>query len=96
MKKHVKVYLKYFRYISGFVNPVMTEFVPCEQCGKKSVDIHHIIFKSQGGTDEIENLIALCRKCHNMAHDNELTKSDLNMLHRRRMVATTGVMGKKL
>ena len=96
MKKHVKVYLKYFRYISGTTNPTMDEFVPCEQCGNKAADIHHITFRSQGGTDEIENLIALCRKCHNMAHDNELTKSDLSLLHKRRMVATTGVMGKKL
>ncbi len=89
MKKHVKIYLKHFGY--GIDNVIL-----CEQCGKKAVDIHHIIYRSQGGKDEIVNLIALCRKCHDMVHNNELTKSDLKMLHYRRMVATTGVMGKKL
>ncbi len=41
----------------------------CEVCGANAVDIHHIIHKSQGGTDEYNNLIALCRKCHDKAHN---------------------------
>ena len=36
----------------------------CEYCGKKAIDPHHIIYRSQGGSNEEENLIALCRKCH--------------------------------
>lgn len=59
-----------------------------------------LIQREWGGSklkDYIENLIALCRKCHIMAHDSELSQSDLLMLHRRRMGGvTTGVMGKKL
>ena len=96
MKKHTRIYLKHFKYITGFYDATFDCFVPCEHCGKKAADIHHIIYRSQGGKDEIENLIALCRKCHDMAHNNELTKGDLMLLHRRRMGATTGVMGKKL
>jgi predicted HNH restriction endonuclease len=47
--------------------------------------------------DYIENLIALCRNCHDMAHDEVLTKGDLTFLHKRKMGgATTGAMGKKL
>jgi len=34
----------------------------------KANDIHHILYKSQNGKDEIENLIALCGDCHNRAH----------------------------
>jgi len=37
----------------------------CEYCGKKAVDIHHIQSRGQGGSNDINNLIALCRKCHN-------------------------------
>lgn len=44
-----------------------TDFVPCEMCGAKAVDIHHIEARGMGGTkklDVIENLMALCRPCH--------------------------------
>jgi len=92
MQEHTKIYLKHFGYDPG-------DFIPCEQCGNKAVDIHHIKPKGMGGSkhmDYIENLIALCRKCHDMAHNNELTQGDLKLLHTRRMGATTGAMGKKL
>ena len=36
----------------------------CEHCGKKAVDAHHIIPRSAGGSNDINNLIALCRACH--------------------------------
>jgi 5-methylcytosine-specific restriction endonuclease McrA len=42
----------------------------CELCDRwQDIDPpHHIIFKSQGGDDTPENLISLCRDCHNDAH----------------------------
>ncbi len=60
MKKHVKNYLK--------ATGLQGEIILCEVCGQVAVDIHHIIFKGQGGSDEYENLIALCRVCHEKAH----------------------------
>lgn len=33
---------------------------------------HHIIFKSQGGTHDMENLILLCMICHDMIHARQL------------------------
>ena len=69
MKKHVKIYMEYFGYAE--------DDIPfCEVDGKVAVDVHHIIFKSQGGKDEIENLIGLCRKCHDTAH-GEVAGADL-------------------
>ena len=40
----------------------------CEVTGKMAQDVHHIVFKSQGGGDEDQNLIALCREEHDKAH----------------------------
>ena len=46
----------------------------CQCCGKKHVrlEVHHIIFRSMGGTDDERNLITLCEKCHKMVHDGIL------------------------
>lgn len=42
----------------------------CQCCGKKNcrLEVHHIKFKSQGGTDDEENLITLCEDCHKCVH----------------------------
>lgn len=32
------------------------------------VEVHHIVFRSQGGPHEEWNLIALCKLCHMRAH----------------------------
>lgn len=42
----------------------------CQCCGKKNcrLEVHHIKFKSNGGTDDEENLITLCEDCHKGAH----------------------------
>ena len=42
----------------------------CQCCGKKNcrLEVHHIKFKSNGGTDDEENLITLCENCHKGVH----------------------------
>jgi len=40
----------------------------CEICGKVATDKHHIIFKSQGGTNNKNNIAYLCRNCHYIIH----------------------------
>ena len=46
----------------------------CQYCkGKKKdskLEVHHIIFRSNGGSDEEENLITLCHTCHSKIHHN--------------------------
>jgi len=61
MKKYIKTYLDYFVYSED-------EFIPSELSGVKADHIHHILFKSQGGKDNIENLIALTSDEHARAH----------------------------
>ncbi len=43
----------------------------CRLCDSPAQDVHHIIFRSQGGTNEESNLICLCRRCHERAHGVE-------------------------
>lgn len=60
MKNHTKIYMKYCGY-------VMDDFIPCEICGNRAVDIHHINARGMGGSkdmDTIGNLMAVCRSCH--------------------------------
>jgi len=43
------------------------DFIPCEVCGGRAVDIHHIDCRGMGGSknkDNIENVMSLCRECH--------------------------------
>lgn len=41
-----------------------------KQCNSenKKLHVHHIIFRSQGGTNQPKNLITLCETCHNNLH----------------------------
>ena len=49
----------------------------CQHCkGKKNdkrLEVHHIIFRKNGGSDEQENLITLCKTCHDDLHDGYIT-----------------------
>ena len=49
----------------------------CQHCKGKSKDsrlhAHHIVFRSKGGSDDAENLIALCKTCHDRLHKGEIT-----------------------
>ena len=43
----------------------------CERCGSRpAVHLHHAVYRSQQGTGELDNAIALCMGCHAEAHFN--------------------------
>ena len=48
----------------------------CQYCKNKhkdsNLDVHHIVFRSNGGSDESENLITLCRTCHKDLHNGKI------------------------
>jgi predicted restriction endonuclease len=72
MKPHVKIYMEHFDYVTQ-------EEIPCEACTRPAVDIHHIWGRGKG-KDEIKNLMSLCRKCHEKAH-NSISKSEMQLIH---------------
>ena len=44
----------------------------CRHCGERRLHPHHVIFKSHGGPDTLNNLISLCPSCHAALHDGKL------------------------
>jgi len=42
----------------------------CQYCGcMQNLDVHHIQPRARAGEDSGENLIVLCRGCHNAVHN---------------------------
>ena len=81
MKKHTMTYLNHFGYD-------ISDFIPCEVCGKKAIDIHHLEARGMGGTktkDVIENLQALCRECHIKYGDKKQYKQFLKEKHEEKL-----------
>jgi len=62
----------------------------CQVCGALANDVHHIVFKSRGGDDSDNNLISLCRHCHQEAHgtDSREVRGEL-----QRIKGTCGLRG---
>jgi hypothetical protein len=89
MKSHTKIYLRSF----GFTG---SEFIPCEICGGKAVDIHHIECRGMGYSgkeaDRISNLMAVCRICHDKYGDKKQYIEMLKEIHLNKM-KSGGVKG---
>lgn len=76
----------YVRYWVGIRKQVLEKFdYTCQKCKKqfpeknlpykqRKLEVHHIIPKSEGGSDEISNFTVLCRKCHNQETMKQIRK----------------------
>ena len=75
---HTQVYRKFFK-----IGDQDRYF--CEHCQQPGNDIHHILGRGNY-RNIIENLIGLCRNCHEAAHhlkkDMDFTIPDLIYIHR--------------
>ena len=80
MIKYKEIYCEYFGYAEG-------DWIGCEVCHNTAIDIHHVKYKSRGGKDEIQNLMALCRACPNSAHSEEFSWIYLATIHETRLNA---------
>jgi ribosome-binding protein aMBF1 (putative translation factor) len=81
LKAHTKIYLNHFGYD-------VSDFIPCEICGKQAVDIHHIDCKGMGGSkqkDVIDNIMAVCRNCHIKFGDKKQFKEYLIEVHKNKL-----------
>ena len=41
------------------------------RCHNRANDPHHILWRSKGGGDSLENVAAACRICHSLEHDGK-------------------------
>lgn len=77
MQKHTQIYFEHFGYGEQ-------DRIRCENCGSEAVDVHHAELKGMGGSktkDTIDNLIALCRACHENAHAGKIKVEHLKRIH---------------
>ncbi len=76
MEGYTKNYFEYY----GFD---ISSFVPCRCCNNRAIEVHHIKHKSKFGKrlkwlqDMVVNLIAVCRECHDKAHDQTFSEEYL-------------------
>jgi hypothetical protein len=76
--KNKKLYQKGLNY--GYANTkayvLDRDNHTCQNCKNKSKDkkleVHHIIYRKNGGSDEQENLITLCKSCHDGVHSKNI------------------------
>lgn len=68
----------------------VSDFIPCEFCGKKAVDIHHLEPKSRAKhkVNMIDNLMALCRECHHAATISPLMNENFKAVHRKKLLGS--------
>jgi len=65
----------------------------CQHCGSKDkLEVHHIIYRSQDGTNDINNLITLCHECHQEVHKGKIK---INRPKARSFKASAGVSSMK-
>ena len=77
MKPYTKTYLSFFGYDES-------DTILCEYCSAVGVDLHHINARGMGGSktkDNIENIMCLCRDCHNEYGDKKQHKEHLQQIH---------------
>lgn len=86
MKKHVKVYLDHFKIGEQ-------DIWQCEGCARQdhivNFDIHHIHGRGKD-KDTIDNLMCLCRKCHERAHSSKhhVNSLEFQLIHNYFMQGT--------
>ena len=75
LQEHKWAYQKGVNY--GYANArehaLVRDNYTCQCCGKKNcrLEVHHIVFQSNDGSDDLENLVTLCKDCHDTIHHDD-------------------------
>lgn len=69
----------------------------CEFCNRSTpgCDPHHIFSRGAGRLDIRENIVSLCRKCHQLNHDGKITRAELlDIVARREHTTAAKIVAK--
>lgn len=45
----------------------------CQFCGtRRNLEVHHLLYRSHGGKDDLDNLLTLCHRCHAAVHERTM------------------------
>jgi HNH endonuclease len=71
----------------------------CRWCGSPNhgpYDVHHITYRRGESDDRPDNLILLCRTCHNFVHDSYRIPKGTAQRILRQLITTPGKTGRQL
>ena len=51
----------------------------CAYCDKKIAHFHHLVPRSEGGSDTPENIVGLCENCHAEVHTGKLSLNEIGL-----------------
>ena len=59
----------------------------CQICYRDTMvpEYHHVIFRSQGGSDSLDNMMILCNECHHIIHHGNHGSGEHRKLSEKRM-----------
>ena len=81
MKNHTDIYRKFW-----WDELTLSQTEQCVVCSQWGADIHHISNKALGSSkckDYIENLVCLCRKCHDKCHKDKTFNIEVRIINLR-------------
>tara|TARA_R110002020_G_scaffold155677_3_gene336895 strand:- start:3044 stop:3415 length:372 start_codon:yes stop_codon:yes gene_type:complete len=71
----------YMYYVNNFGQPYARERRRTDQCQGRATDIHEPLMRSRGGSIlDLDNTVAVCRRCHNWIHENPAVATELGLL----------------
>lgn len=80
--KKIKVYKTKTSYAAACRRVFGDACMNCEW-DRATCDVHHIVPKSEGGQNILDNGVVLCPNCHRLVHVGVLTTDDLNAMKSR-------------
>jgi hypothetical protein len=75
---------------------LMRDGYTCQHCSERGVrlEAHHIVERSHGGKDTLDNLLTLCDQCHHLLHQGKITLKVMGVHGHLDQIAQRAMQGK--
>lgn len=71
--RRARTRLAHARFLAACVRVRERDAGRCRVCGAAGwAEVHHIRYRSRGGSDDLSNLVLLCKACHDAVHAGRL------------------------